>query len=151
MPGSSFAGAPRGTEQKAMHAEVHEDVSLSYGILKCLDPEVRWCGDIGAVTDSELGETPLGTATLWDFATRSAAAIIASRTVLMGSSADITETIPASQAWAIISWVSLRGTGTPRSGLVRGRDSRSKARSSSTKTQFRDGSGLSRNCVLVLD
>src|ERR1039457_6025977 len=84
MPGSSFAGAPRGTEQKAMHAEVHEDVSLSYGILKCLDPEVRWCGDIGAVTDSELGETPLGTATLWDFATRSAAAIIASRAVWLG-------------------------------------------------------------------
>ena len=61
----------------------------------------------------------------------------------MGSSADITETIPASQAWAIISWVSLRVISTTRSGLVRGRDSRSKARSSSTKTQFRDGSGLS--------
>lgn len=80
---------------------------------------------------------------LWIFATRSDAAMMASKTVLMGSSADITETIPASQAWAINSWVSLRVMRTTRSGLVRGGDSRSRARSSSTKTQLRDGSGLS--------
>jgi hypothetical protein len=82
-------------------------------------------------------------AALWDFATRNAAAMMASKTVLMGSSADITETIPASQACAIISWVSLRVINTTRSGLVSGRASRSKARSSSTKTQFQEGSGLS--------
>ncbi len=51
---------------------------------------------------------------------------MASRTVLMGSCADTTETIPASQACAIVSGVSLRVISTTRSGLERGRGVRVK-------------------------
>ena len=86
-----------------MHAEVHRGNELSYGVLRCFAPEGTSFGVIGATGVPELGEIPLGVAALWDFATRSAAAMIARRTVLMGSSADITETMPASQAWDIIS------------------------------------------------
>jgi hypothetical protein len=83
-----------------MHAEVHAGRAVNYWILQRLDPDVRFIGGIGAVSELELGEIPLDKAELWDFTTRRDAAMMASRTVLRGSSSETTETIPASQASA---------------------------------------------------
>jgi hypothetical protein len=80
-------------------------------------------------------DIPPETAAAWDFATRNAAAMIASRTVLMGSSSETTETIPASHAWAK-SWGSFRVIKTTRSGLDKGRGRRANANSSKTSTHF---------------
>jgi hypothetical protein len=81
-----------------MHADVHVGGQLTYWILQRLDPEARCCGAIGADSMPGLGEIPLEMAASWDFATRSAAAMMASSMVSMGSSAETTETIPASHA-----------------------------------------------------
>jgi len=125
-----------------VHAGVHGGIHLNYWILQRFDPEVRFCGGIDAGTGAGLGDIPLGTAALWDFATRKAAAMMASRTVLMGSSSDTTDTIPASQARAS-NCGSLRVISTTRSGLDKGSGSRANADSSKTRTLSSPGSGRS--------
>src|SRR6185369_12574763 len=82
--------------KRLMHAGVHDSLFANYWILQRFDAEVRFCGGNGAEAEVWLGDIPLKPAGSWDLATRKAAAMMASRTVLRGSSSETTDTIPAS-------------------------------------------------------
>src|SRR5450631_2968636 len=105
-----------------MHAGGQAGGGLTYCVLQRLDPEGLGSGGSDACAVAPVGEIPLGDKDPWGLSTRNPAAMIASRTVLMGSCSLTTDTMPASQASAI-SWASLWVISTIRSGLESGRGS----------------------------
>src|SRR5450631_3323853 len=86
-------------KRNTVHAGVQGPYVLKYCVLERFALIMWASGEIDAAAAGLLGEIPPKMAAAWGFGTRRAAAMMAKRTVLRGSSGETSDTIPTSQAW----------------------------------------------------